>query len=317
MKQVAYAWPPVGEVVDLIDDSLEDIVDLVDISDDEAEISAPPSRSGDLSFVNLAASGPSSSRVSEPRDERRKRRPSPDSDEDIHPARRRRFSPAEGCASPAVFREPDGMIRVPHTPSNEMRMVTLMRPGLLIPPPSWDVPPWHVIGPRILNSLIGRIGELVAYRYYRDVALAQSDHLKVYWVNEHAETGLPFDMILTSKTRQLQEGEVPIATKCPIAAKGARMFGIDPNDVIEFIEVKSTRVANKSAFEISHCELQAAKDLGHRYTILRVFGISHPHSPIDPKNPARLVSLNDPLKLWKRRHIKVCAVMPDPRYLTR
>ncbi|GAB4844079.1 hypothetical protein Ancab_014043 [Ancistrocladus abbreviatus] len=86
-------------------------------------------------------------------------------------------------------------------------------------------------------ALIGRLGELVAFRYF----CGKDGKALVKWVNEDDETGLPYDIVIGENER-----------------------------IREYIEVKATRYASKGWFVVSTREWQFAVDKGDSFSIAHV-----------------------------------------------
>ncbi|KAK6928659.1 Protein NO VEIN, C-terminal [Dillenia turbinata] len=83
-------------------------------------------------------------------------------------------------------------------------------------------------------ALVGRVGELVAFKYF------SKKEVKTVWVNENAETGFPYDVVVGEGNSQ------------------------------EYIEVKATRSAKKDWFIISAREWQFAVEKGDSFCIAYV-----------------------------------------------
>jgi hypothetical protein len=133
-------------------------------------------------------------------------------------------------------------------------------------------------------AAVGRYGEELAYLYYLQHpdmgsggqgldGVQPQPRLVVEWVNQHQESGLPFDLIVRD------------------AASGA---------VVCFVEVKSSRDAARQFFQMSHQELDFAAQQGDRYHILRVRGVSGSPS---------LERLINPVRLWRQQAVRVCVVL--------
>ena len=115
---------------------------------------------------------------------------------------------------------------------------------------------------------IGRWGEMWVHemmkrRYESEIA---DGSLCVEWVNERAETGLPFDFRLTRRRLQQQpqqreEGE----------------HDDDEEEETTFIEVKSTRRAHQEVFPVSSRELAFAHECGANYHIYRLYNVGQVH----------------------------------------
>lgn len=82
----------------------------------------------------------------------------------------------------------------------------------------------------------GRLGELVAYRYFA----GKADGVEVNWVNQDNETGLPYDIVVGDEQNR------------------------------EFIEVKASRYAKKDWFVISTREWQFATEKGDSFSVAHV-----------------------------------------------
>ncbi|CAH9142188.1 unnamed protein product [Cuscuta epithymum] len=103
--------------------------------------------------------------------------------------------------------------------------------------------------------LTGRLGELVAFRYF--IGIVGEGFVK--WVNETMESGLPYDLVVGDK---------------------------------EYIEVKSTKFVRKDWFSISIREWQFAVEKGELYSIAHVVLAPDNTATVTIyKNPARLVQL--------------------------
>ncbi|KAK1385201.1 Sacsin [Heracleum sosnowskyi] len=102
--------------------------------------------------------------------------------------------------------------------------------------------------------LTGRLGELVAYRYFSGKFGATC----VKWVNETHETGFPYDIVVGD----------------------------------EYVEVKATKSARKDWFNITAREWQFAAEKGECYSIARVTLRGNDMAKLTVyKNPARLCKL--------------------------
>ncbi|KAI3440828.1 uncharacterized protein J3R85_003060 [Psidium guajava] len=104
--------------------------------------------------------------------------------------------------------------------------------------------------------LTGRLGELVAFRYFR----GKAGKATVNWVNEFSETGLPYDILI---------GE---------------------NDADrEYIEVKATTSKRKDWFNISSREWQFAVERGESFSIAHVVLVDNNTARVSIfKNPIKL-----------------------------
>ncbi|KAM1036684.1 hypothetical protein ACFX2C_031577 [Malus domestica] len=119
-------------------------------------------------------------------------------------------------------------------------------------------------------SLTGRLGELVAFKFFVDKA----GEAVVKWVNEHNETGLPYDIVLGEK-------------------KNSR----------EYIEVKTTKSTRKDWFEISMRELQFAVEKGEAFSIAHVVLLDN--------NVARVSVYKNLAKLCQLHKLHLAVLMPE------
>jgi len=92
------------------------------------------------------------------------------------------------------------------------------------------------------RARVGRWGEELCYEHLRRVCAGDSRGV-VEWVNQDAESGLPYDITLTR-----------------------------PDGDVAFIEVKTTSAVEKPFVEVSVPELLFAQRTGAAYHLYRVFG---------------------------------------------
>ncbi|CEG37945.1 phosphoserine aminotransferase [Plasmopara halstedii] len=121
------------------------------------------------------------------------------------------------------------------------------------------------------REAIGRWGEEYVYNQLKR-QYAESN-TTVEWLNEKEESGLPYDLTLSSKSK-----------------------------VEEYIEVKSTRTMEKGVFEISMNELDQAAIYGSSYCIYRVFNAGN-------SALCRVIRLKNPVSLVRQRKIQLALVM--------
>jgi hypothetical protein len=95
----------------------------------------------------------------------------------------------------------------------------------------------------------GRWGEQLVFRHLRET-LASAE---VTWVNEEAERGKPYDIIVTEHGVAIGSG----------------------NDT--YVEVKATSTAERPLFEMSVAELEFARAHGRNYSLYRVFNANSEH----------------------------------------
>lgn len=124
--------------------------------------------------------------------------------------------------------------------------------------------------------LTGRLGELVAYRYFS----GKFGTSCVKWVNETHETGFPYDIVVGD----------------------------------EYIEVKATKSARKDWFNITAREWQFAAEKGECYSIARVTLHGNDMAKLTVyKNPARLCQLGQlqlAILIPRQQHNKEVSVVP-------
>jgi len=121
---------------------------------------------------------------------------------------------------------------------------------------------------------VGRWGEEYVYKQLAD-AHRNKPELRVTWVNEDEESGLPYDITVSS------------------ASTGS---------VVEYVEVKSTRTMEKGVFEISMNELDQAAVHGSTYSIYRVFNAGDAAR-------CRVIRMKNPVSLVRQKKIQLALVM--------
>ncbi|RMX70478.1 hypothetical protein DD238_000383 [Peronospora effusa] len=123
------------------------------------------------------------------------------------------------------------------------------------------------------REAIGRWGEEYVYNQLKQQHADSASNLIVEWVNEKEESGLPYDLTLSSGSK-----------------------------VVEYIEVKSTRTTEKGVFEISMNELDQAAIHGSTYCIYRVFNAGN-------SALCRVIRMKNPVSLVRQRKIQLALVM--------
>ncbi|KAG7391584.1 hypothetical protein PHYBOEH_006646 [Phytophthora boehmeriae] len=123
------------------------------------------------------------------------------------------------------------------------------------------------------REAIGRWGEEYVFNQLKQQHADDETNLTVDWVNEQEESGLPYDLTLSSGGK-----------------------------VVEYIEVKSTRTMEKGVFEISMNELDQAAIHGSTYSIYRVFNAGNPAL-------CRVIRMKNPVSLVRQRKIQLALVM--------
>lgn len=123
--------------------------------------------------------------------------------------------------------------------------------------------------------LTGRLGEHLAFKYFTGKAGKHA----VKWVNEHNETGLPYDIVV-----------------------------LDKNTGEEFIEVKATISPRKNWLKITMREWQFAIDKGEAFSIA--------HIVILENNVSRVSVFRNPVKLLQQGKLHLVVVMPTEQEFT-
>lgn len=124
--------------------------------------------------------------------------------------------------------------------------------------------------PNPVQALVtGRLGEHVAFKYFTE----KFSDAVVEWVNEDAETGFPFDIIIG-----------------------------DDEDNRQYVEVKSTRSARKDWFDISVREWQFAVEKGESFSIAHVLLLAN--------NAARVSVFKNPVKSCQSNKLQLALLMP-------
>jgi hypothetical protein len=178
------------------------------------------------------------------------------------------------------------------------------------------------------TSITGRLGEAIAYTFLQLVgslgpaaAAAQQPGRRVLWVNQETETGLPFDMLVLASAG---EGGSASGTAAAALAETQQVqallapYGItlgDQDQVLAFVEVKSTRASHKELFEVSHAELALAAQAGDRYWVLRVSGLQAVAEAAAATVAGQMVTvcpsiqqLVNPVLLWQQQALRVCVL---------
>ncbi|KAF1323435.1 Phosphoserine aminotransferase, partial [Globisporangium splendens] len=122
------------------------------------------------------------------------------------------------------------------------------------------------------REAIGRWGEEYVYK---QLVASHKDNgaVKVEWVNEHDESGRPYDITIS------------------LGGK-----------VTEYVEVKSTRTMEKAVFEISMNELDQAAIHGSSYCIYRVFNAGNDAL-------CRVIRMKNPIALVRQKKVQLALVM--------
>ncbi|KAF4137712.1 hypothetical protein GN958_ATG13113 [Phytophthora infestans] len=123
------------------------------------------------------------------------------------------------------------------------------------------------------REAIGRWGEEYVFNQLTQQHAERESNMTVEWVNQQQESGLPYDLTLSSAGK-----------------------------VVEYIEVKSTRTMEKGVFEISMNELDQAAIHGSTYSIYRVFNAGNPAL-------CRVIRMKNPVALVRQRKIQLALVL--------
>ncbi|KAJ1604904.1 hypothetical protein OJ252_3606 [Cryptosporidium canis] len=129
---------------------------------------------------------------------------------------------------------------------------------------------------------IGRRGEELAFNYLKDMfydelRLGQS---KIVWLNEIEESGLPYDILLSTVNQK--------------------------NNTTEeiFIEVKSSSKKEKSFFYVSFNEWKFAEKMQSNYWIFQILGVS-PNTLNSNPNELEYIIIKNPFESWEMGNLKM------------
>lgn len=115
----------------------------------------------------------------------------------------------------------------------------------------------------------GKLGELAAFKHFSEV-LGKTG---VRWVNENAETGLPYDILIGEN-----------------------------EDSIEYVEVKATRSARKDWFFMTMREWKFALEKGESFSIA--------HVVLQNDNSAKVTVYKNLVKLCQLGKLQLVIMMP-------
>lgn len=104
---------------------------------------------------------------------------------------------------------------------------------------------------------------------------AHDSAVEVCWINEHAESGSPYDIVITRWVR-------------PTNSHHGRR-----RDCVGLVEVKSTSSSNRHDFELSLRELLCAARYGAAYHVYRVYGAS-----TSPMRRMKMRCYTDVVQMW-------------------
>jgi hypothetical protein len=153
------------------------------------------------------------------------------------------------------------------------------------PPPSHNTS-FSLIAPPMMSlantmtqeerTAIGRWGEEFAYRMLVTEYASKQNEVKVVWVNEHEESGEPYDLkMIWTQGKSRKE---------------------------EYIEVKSTRTTEKGLFEVTINEFEYASIHGSNYSIFRVFNAGNDAL-------CRVLRFRNPVALVRQKKIQLALVL--------
>lgn len=108
------------------------------------------------------------------------------------------------------------------------------------------------------------VNEALKFKYRVELA---SKQIKIEWMNETAESGLPYDFRISQIGYQPQSNETDFSS-CGDTGD----LSNERIQIVSFIEVKSTRRDVQESFPISYQELLFAQKFSDKYEIYRVYG---------------------------------------------
>ncbi|CAM0876996.1 unnamed protein product [Alopecurus aequalis] len=118
----------------------------------------------------------------------------------------------------------------------------------------------------------GKVGEDLVYKHF----VAELGPNNVRWVNREAETGLPYDLVITRGT-----------------------------NLIEYVEVKATTSSNKDWFYISTREWEFASEKGDAFTIARIL--------VSDEKKLSIEFFKNPLDLCRKKKLHLALLMHSGR----
>ncbi|KPA83715.1 hypothetical protein ABB37_01964 [Leptomonas pyrrhocoris] len=161
--------------------------------------------------------------------------------------------------------------------------------------------------PPASSAVAGSAGETPGYavaaeRYVYELLCAEHAEsmrqhgLRVIWVNEHTETGSPFDILIV-RPRSLAARASGDGGGGPRGLTSGNAAGWD---VVSFVEVKSTCTPSRREFELSLSELLFAARFGSAFKVYRVFGAS-----TDKLRRMRCAVYADLVQMWYRAELTI------------
>lgn len=161
-----------------------------------------------------------------------------------------------------------------------------------------NIPQAAIEGEETNSTDIGQWGEQLVHNYLlAEKERENSDIIEVRWLNKSAESGQPYDFVVTVRQEDPAGG-------------GSFVLIDDDNDKGDsacglrhvFIEVKATKAENKAFFEISLPELKVADQKGQDYHVYRVYNAGVPEK-------VRMVKLQNLASKLQNKQVKICMII--------
>lgn len=143
------------------------------------------------------------------------------------------------------------------------------------------------------------VNEALKMKYQRELA---SNEIRIEWMNETAESGLPFDFRIS------RIGHKPAPNETDFTASSSDCI-TDSNDIMAFIEVKSTRRDDQASFPISYRELMFAQKYANKYEVYRLYGAGASESGNDSQQPTRVKIVRNIARLLDTHEINLFIVI--------
>jgi hypothetical protein len=182
----------------------------------------------------------------------------------------------------------------------------------------------------VMCAQVGRWGEELVFQMLRkavedqrlDSLLPGVRHhvyplLRVVWVNDPSESGLPYDVVVVGHLEDPHgsaeeedgggeaggEGGGESGSRAGGSRRGGGGQRSTPGvgTVLAYVEVKSSGSQHRDVFELSRPELAFAEQEGQRYHVVRVWGATGP--------APRVQAFQDPVALWRQRQVAVCLLV--------
>lgn len=133
----------------------------------------------------------------------------------------------------------------------------------------------------------GIIGEDMIYR----MLVQDPNVVKVTWLNEEKESGLPYDILVE---RRLSPSEA-----------GSELQG---QTVTQYVEVKTTRFESKRSIDFTYNEWRFAQQMGPAFVVYRVFNCDG----MTPSGTLSFAFIQDPYEQWRSGKIGMRLELPAP-----